>query len=99
MWAPRVGYAPGGPLGTKAAHLNDTALGVHASEYLARAIQRTCAGLRPKRAARPAECAEGRSTGGVSKWPAGPTHRSAKNEPNGCALSPFALVTFIWGRK
>ena len=38
-------------------------------------------------------------TGGVPKWPAGPGVRSTKNEPNGFAISPFALVTFIWGRK
>jgi hypothetical protein len=35
----------------------------------------------------------------ASKSPAGPGVRSAKNELNGFALSPFALVTFIWGRK
>jgi hypothetical protein len=37
--------------------------------------------------------------GGASKWPAGPGLRSAQNELNGVAFSPFALVTFIWGRK
>jgi hypothetical protein len=99
MWASRFGHAPGGPLGTAAATLGDSALDGQASEYLARLTQRTRAGFRPKRAARPAECAESSIAGGVSKWLAGPIDRSAKNEPNGFALSPFALVTFIWGRK
>jgi hypothetical protein len=33
---------------------------------------------------------------GFAKWPAGPRIRSA---PNKSVFSPFALVTFIWGRK
>ncbi len=40
-----------------------------------------------------------RSVGGASRWPAGPGVRGEKNELRGFAFSPFALVTFIWGRK
>jgi hypothetical protein len=49
--------------------------------------------------ARADECAEGAICSGGAKWPAGPRFRSVQNELNGFALSPFALVTFIWGSK
>jgi hypothetical protein len=42
------------------------------------------------------ECTVASSFGGVARWPAGPLVRSALH---GSVFSPFALVTFIWGRK
>ena len=87
---------PSGPLGQSATHWTYGALD---GAGFAKPRPRRFVGLKAKAKRGLVECTVASIRSALSRWPAGPGVRGAKNELNGFALSPFALVTFIWGRK
>ena len=92
----RCGAAPGGPLVTPAAQWPCSALvGAGVAGARPRKTRRWTPG---RREARPAQRAGTVIRSGASDGPLGAVPQRAERIEGFC-ISPFALVTFIWGRK